>query len=37
VAELHIGVGLYLFTFSVIATQLASVLVARMLRRSPPR
>ena len=34
VAELHIGAGLYLFTFSVIATQLASVLVARMLQRS---
>jgi paraquat-inducible protein A len=33
VAELHIGVGLYLFTCSVIATQLASVLVAKMLDR----
>ena len=31
VAELHIGLGLYLFTFSVIATQLASFLVARRL------
>jgi paraquat-inducible protein A len=34
VAELHIGVGLYLFTFSVIATQLASALVARLIERS---
>lgn len=33
VAELHIGLGLYLFTFSVIATQLASLLVARILER----
>ena len=31
VAEIHIGVGLYLFTFSVIATQLASGFVARQL------
>lgn len=37
VAELHIGVGLYLFTFSVITTQLASVLVARMLERTEMR
>lgn len=31
VAELHIGSGLYLFTFSVIATQVASSLVAALL------
>mgnify|MGYP001550948159 FL=1 len=31
-ADLHIGAGLYLFTFSVIATQLASTLVARLLK-----
>ncbi|HWA86810.1 MAG TPA: paraquat-inducible protein A [Opitutus sp.] len=31
VADLHVGVGLYLFTFSVIATQVASALVARLL------
>ncbi|HYD83819.1 MAG TPA: paraquat-inducible protein A [Opitutus sp.] len=31
VAELHIGLGLYLFTFSIIATQLASGFVARLL------
>lgn len=31
VAQLEIGPGLYLFTFSVIATQLASALVARLL------
>jgi len=33
VADIHIGSGLYLFTFSVIATQFASVRVARLLRR----
>lgn len=33
VAELHIGIGLYLFTFSVIATQVASALVATLLER----
>lgn len=33
VAELHIGLGLYLFTFSVIATQVASLMVARILER----
>ena len=33
VAELHIGLGLYLFTFSVIVTQLASLLVAQWLSR----
>lgn len=33
VAELQIGPGLYLFTFSVIATQLASAWVARLLER----
>jgi paraquat-inducible protein A len=31
VADLHIGIGLYLFTFSVIATQFASVWVAGAL------
>lgn len=31
VAEIHIGLGVYLFTFSVIATQLASGFVARQL------
>ena len=34
VAEIHIGLGLYLFTFSVVATQLASALVARQLDES---
>jgi paraquat-inducible protein A len=34
VAEIHIGSGLYLFTFSVIATQFASAWVARHLARS---
>jgi paraquat-inducible protein A len=34
VAELHIGAGLYLFTFSVIATQVASSLVATLLERA---
>lgn len=33
VAEIHIGFGLYLFTFSVIATQFASTWVARHLDR----
>lgn len=33
VADLQIGPGLYLFTFSVIATQLASVIVAKLLDR----
>jgi paraquat-inducible protein A len=33
VAEIHIGSGLYLFTFSVIATQFASAWVARHLQR----
>lgn len=31
VAELHVGAGLYLFTSSVILTQLTSALVARLL------
>lgn len=31
VAEIHLGSGLYLFTFSVVATQLASAWVARHL------
>lgn len=35
VAQLQIGPGLYLFTFSVIATQLASALVARLLDAAP--
>jgi paraquat-inducible protein A len=34
VANIHIGLGLYLFTFSVIATQLASAWVAGLLKRS---
>ncbi len=33
VAEIHIGGGLYLFTFSVIATQFASAWVARHLHQ----
>lgn len=33
VAEIRIGFGLYLFTFSVIATQLASAWVAKHLRQ----
>jgi len=33
VAEIHTGAGLYLFTFSVIATQMASAKVARQLHR----
>lgn len=34
VAEIHIGSGLYLFTFSVVATQLASAWIDRHLGRS---
>jgi paraquat-inducible protein A len=34
VADIHIGSGLYLFTFSVIATQFASAWVAGLLKRS---
>lgn len=34
VAEIHIGSGLYLFTFSVVATQLASAWIDRHLERS---
>jgi paraquat-inducible protein A len=33
VAELRLGAGLYLFTFSVIATQVASAWVARLLEQ----
>ena len=33
VANIHIGVGLYLFTFSVVATQFASAWVAGLLKR----
>ena len=33
VANIHVGLGLYLFTFSVIATQFASAWVASLLRR----
>lgn len=33
VADLHIGLGLYLFTFSVVATQFASAWVADLLER----
>ncbi len=36
VADLQIGPGLYLFTFSVVATQFASAFVARLLERSAP-
>jgi paraquat-inducible protein A len=32
VAEIHIGAGLYLFTFSVVTTQLASAWLDRLLR-----
>ncbi|HEV8073675.1 MAG TPA: paraquat-inducible protein A [Opitutaceae bacterium] len=32
-ADLHIGFGLYLFTFSVITTQLTSSWISRFLRR----
>lgn len=34
VAEIHIGLGLYLFTFSVIATQVASSWIDRRLQQS---
>lgn len=34
VAHLQIGIGLYLFTFSVIATQFASAWVASLLQRA---
>jgi paraquat-inducible protein A len=34
VADIRIGAGLYLFTFSVIATQLASARVAGLLKRA---
>lgn len=34
VAQMEVGAGLYLFTFSVIATQLASALVAQLLERA---
>jgi len=34
VADIHIGIGLYLFTFSVIATQFASVWVASLLEHN---
>lgn len=33
VAEIHLGVGLYLFTFSVVITQLASAWVAKHLQQ----
>lgn len=33
VADLHIGLGLYLFTFSVVATQFASAWVASLLEQ----
>ena len=32
IAEIHLGLGLYLFTFSVIATQVASAWIDRALR-----
>ncbi|MEN9403900.1 MAG: Paraquat-inducible protein [Verrucomicrobiota bacterium] len=34
IAEIHIGAGLYLFTFSVVTTQFASAWVARHLARA---
>jgi paraquat-inducible protein A len=34
VADLHVGSGLYLFTFSVITTQLTSSWISRLLHRS---
>lgn len=34
VADIHIGLGLYLFTFSVVAAQLASAWVANLLKRA---
>jgi paraquat-inducible protein A len=34
IAEIHIGAGLYLFTFSVVTTQFASAWVARHLSRA---
>lgn len=34
VAKIHIGFGLYLFTFSVVATQTASAWIDRLLRRA---
>lgn len=37
VAEIHIGAGLYLFTFSVAATQLASGWIDRLLAPAAPR
>jgi paraquat-inducible protein A len=33
-AKIEVGLGLYLFTFSVVATQVASAWIDRMLRRS---
>jgi paraquat-inducible protein A len=33
VANIHIGIGLYLFTFSVVSTQFASAWVAGLLKR----
>jgi len=32
VAEIHIGLGLYLFTFSIISTQIASAWIDRLIR-----
>jgi len=34
-ADLHVGAGLYLFTFSVVATQVASAWIDRLLKRQP--
>lgn len=34
VANIHVGLGLYLFTFSVVATQFASAWVAGLLKRA---
>jgi len=33
VADIRIGIGLYLFTFSVICTQTAAAWIERLLRR----
>lgn len=35
-AQIHIGLGLYLFTFSVVFTQLASHWLSRHLERRGP-
>jgi paraquat-inducible protein A len=37
VANIHVGLGLYLFTFSVVAAQFASAWIARALTREPQK